>query len=123
MKRNQLINLLINVKFNGTSNKIYTDPNDYLNKLEMNRSKLLDEIKNQSLNKQKSQKKQYDKHINDRKIFKINDFGNYYESKTCETKKYNRNWEGLYRVIEIMNSIDYKLEHVQTNKQTVIHYN
>ena len=33
---------LADVKFNVTSNQIYTDPNDYLNKLEMNRSKHLE---------------------------------------------------------------------------------
>jgi hypothetical protein len=63
---------LADVKFNVRSNQIYTDQNDYLNKLEKNRSKLLNEIKNQSLNEQKSQKKQYDKHVHDRKILKIN---------------------------------------------------
>ncbi len=57
--RKKTVNLA-DVKFNVTSNQNYTDPSDYLNMLEMNRSKLLDEIKNQSLSKQNSQKKQYD---------------------------------------------------------------
>jgi len=79
---------LASVKFNVTSNQIYTD--SYLNKLEMNRSKLLDEIRKQILNKQKSQKKLYDKHVNDRKIFKINDLVMIVNTntKTGETKKF-----------------------------------
>jgi hypothetical protein len=117
---------LNDIKFAVNSDKkIYTNQADYLKKLEMNRISNINQIKVQNDKRKLMQKQNYDKKVYDERKFNVNDLVLVHntQSKVGQTPKFIRNWLGPYRILKIINEIDFVLQNVANHKQVQVHYN